>query len=109
MGLREFNIIDTNNDGWLDIVLNPFAFGKLFRVGGSGNNNDYGTGGVYLNNLLWMNNKGTFSMYKKTVIVQNIKPSYLKSAKINGQFKFIGVQTDFTKGTLNIYDIPFIF
>jgi hypothetical protein len=56
-----------------------------------------------------MNNKGTFSMYKKTVIVQNIKPSYLKSAKINGQFKFIGVQTDFTKGTLNIYDIPFIF
>lgn len=109
MGLREFNIIDTNNDGWLDIVLNPFAFGKLFRVGGSGNNNDYGTGGVYLNNLLWMNNKGTFSMYKKTVIVPNIKPSYLKSAKINGQFKFIGVQTDFTKGTLNIYDIPFIF
>jgi hypothetical protein len=106
MGLREFNVIDVNNDGWLDIVLNPFAFGKLFRVGGSGNNNDYGTGGVYLNNLLWMNNKGSFSLYNKIIVVPNIKPSYLKSAKINGQFKFIGVQTDFTKGTLNIYDIP---
>lgn len=109
MGLREFNIIDANNDGWLDIVLNPFAFGKLFRVGGTGNNNDYGSGGVYLNNLLWMNNKGIFSLYKKNIIVPNIKPSYLKSAKINGQFKFIGVQTDFNKGTVNIYDIPFIF
>ena len=109
MGLREFNVIDVNNDGWVDIVLNPFAFGKLFRVGGSGNNNDYGTGGVYLNNLLWMNNKGAFSMYNKTIIVPNIKPSYLKSAKINGQFKFIGVQTDFTKGALSIYEIPVYF
>lgn len=109
MGLREFNVIDVNNDGWLDIVLNPFAFGKLFRVGGSGNDNDYGTGGVYLNNLLWMNNKGTFSFYNKTIIVPNIKPAYLKSAKINGQFKFVGVQTDFNKGTFNIYDIPVIF
>lgn len=109
MGLREFNVIDVNNDGWLDIVLNPFAFGKLFRVGGSGSDNDFGTGGVYLNNLLWMNNKGSFSFYNKQIIVPNIKPSYLKSAKINGQFKFIGVQTDFNKGTVNIYEIPLIF
>lgn len=109
MQFREFNVMDINNDGWLDIVLNPFAFGKLFRVGGSGNMNDWGTGGVYLNNLFWMNNKGSFSFYNKSIIVPTIKPVYFKSAKINGQFKLVGVQTDFSKGLVNIYDIPFIF
>lgn len=109
MQFREFNVLDINNDGWLDIVLNPFAFGKLLRVGGSGNMNDWGTGGVYLNNLLWMNNKGSFAFYNKPVIVPNIKPVYFKSAKINGQFKLVGVQTDFSKGLVNIYDIPFVF
>ena len=109
MQFREFNVMDINNDGWLDIVLNPFAFGKLFRVGGSGNMNDWGTGGVYLNNLFWMNNKGSFSFYNKSIIVPTIKPVYFKSAKINGQFKLVGVQTDFSKGLVNIYDIPFVF
>ena len=107
MQFREFNVIDVNNDGWLDIVLNPFAFGKLFRVGGSGN--DLGTGGVYLNNLLWMNTKGTFSLYNKQIIVPNIKPAYLKSAKINGQFKFIGLETSVSNASVNLYEIPFIF
>ncbi len=49
------------------------------------------------------------TLYNKPVIVPNIKPVYFKSAKINGQFKFIGVQTDFSKGLVNIYDIPFVF
>lgn len=40
MQFREFNVLDVNNDGWLDIVLNPFAFGKLFRVNSSGNMGD---------------------------------------------------------------------
>lgn len=109
MQFREFNVMDINNDGWLDIVLNPFAFGKLLRVGGSGNMNDWGTGGVYLNNLFWMNNKGSFSFYNKSIIVPTIKPVYFKSSKINGQFKLVGVQTDFSKGLVNIYDIPFVF
>jgi len=109
MQFREFNIIDINEDGWPDIVLNPFAFGKLFRVGGSGNMNDWGTGGVSLNNLFWINNKGSFEIYNKSIIAPGIKPAYVKSAKINGKFKLIGVQTDFSKGTLNIYDIPFLF
>lgn len=107
MQFREFNVIDANNDGFLDIVLIPFAFGKLFRVGGNGSN--WGTGGVYLNNLLWMNNKGTFSLYNKQIIVPNIKPAYLKSAKINGQFKFIGLETNIGNASVNLYEIPFIF
>lgn len=109
MQFREFNVMDINNDGWLDIVLNPFAFGKLFRLGGSGKMGDWGTGGVYLNNLFWLNNKGSFAFYDKTITVPTIKPVYFKSAKVNGQFKLIGVQTDFSKGLVNIYDIPFVF
>jgi hypothetical protein len=107
MQFREFNVIDANSDGFLDIVLIPFAFGKLFRVGGNGSN--WGTGGIYLNNLLWMNNKGTFSMYNKQVIVPNIKPAYIKSAKINGQFRFIGIETSVSNSSVNLYEIPFIF
>jgi hypothetical protein len=107
MQYREFNVIDANNDGFLDIILMPFHYGKLFRVGGNGNN--LGTGGIYLNNLLWMNNKGKFSMYNKQVIVPNIKPAYLKSAKINGQFRFIGIETSVSTSSVNIYEIPFIF
>jgi hypothetical protein len=107
MQFREFNVIDANNDGFLDIVLMPFHYGKLFRVGGNGFN--LGTGGIYLNNLLWMNNKGTFSMYSKQVAVPNIKPTYLKSGKINGQFKFIGIETNVTNSSVNLYEIPFTF
>lgn len=107
MQFREFNVIDANNDGFLDIVLIPFHYGKLFRVGGNGFN--LGTGGVYLNNLLWMNNKGTFSMYSKQIVVPNIKPTYLKSGKINGQFKFIGIETSTSNSSVNLYEIPFIF
>ena len=107
MQFREFNVIDANNDGFLDIVLMPFHYGKLFRVGGSGFN--LGTGGVYLNNLLWMNNKGTFSMYSKQIVVPNIKPTYLKSGKINGQFKFIGIETNVNNSSVSLYEIPFIF
>lgn len=107
MQFREFNVIDANNDGFLDIVLIPFHYGKLFRVGGNGFN--LGTGGVYLNNLLWMNNKGTFSMHSKQIVVPNIKPTYLKSGKINGQFKFIGIETSTSNSSVNLYEIPFIF
>ncbi|MFM1776084.1 MAG: hypothetical protein RJA53_1694 [Bacteroidota bacterium] len=107
MQFREFDVIDVNNDGFLDIVLIPFHYGKLFRVGGSGFN--LGTGGVYLNNLLWMNNKGSFSMFNKQIIVPNIKPAYLKSGKINGQFKFIGLETNSSNASVNLYEIPFIF
>lgn len=107
MQFREFDVIDVNNDGFLDIVLIPFHYGKLFRVGGSGFN--LGTGGIYLNNLLWMNNKGSFSMFNKQIIVPNIKPAYLKSGKINGQFKFIGLETNSSSASVNLYEIPFIF
>lgn len=107
MQFREFDIIDANNDGYLDIILIPFHYGRLFRVGGNGNN--LGTGGIYLNNLLWMNNRGAFSLYSKQIIVPNIKPAYLKSAKINGQFKFIGIETSVTNASINLYEIPFIF
>lgn len=107
MQFREFDVIDANSDGFLDIVLIPFHYGRLFRVGGSGSN--LGTGGIYLNNLLWMNNRGTFSMYSKQVIVPNIKPAYLKSAKLNGQFKFIGIETNVSNASVNLYEIPFIF
>ena len=63
----------------------------------------------YRKTVEWMNKNATDYNVVWLETVSNIKPSYLKSAKINGQFKFIGVQTDFNKGTVNIYEIPLIF
>ncbi len=106
MQFREFEVLDINNDGWLDIALNPFHYGRLFRVGGSGSNT--GTGGVYLNNLLWINNRGNFSMYNKSIVVPTIKPAYLKIAKISGVIKFIGLETSLSTSSVNLYEIPIL-
>jgi hypothetical protein len=56
-----------------------------------------------------MNNKGSFSLFNKQIIVPNIKPAYLKSGKINGQFKFIGLETNSSNASVNLYEIPFTF
>lgn len=102
MQFREFNIVDVDNDGWLDITLNPFHYGKLFRVGGSGF--DKGTGGVYLNNLIWKNNKGSLALLTKEILVPKIKPAYLKGFKINGVFKFIGLESN-GSSTVQLHEI----
>lgn len=85
----------------------PFLVWKTIYSRRSGYDN--GTGGVYLNNLIWKNNKGFFSFLSKTITVPNIKPAYLKGVLINNQFKFIGIETNVNTSSLNIYEIPVIF
>jgi FG-GAP-like repeat len=99
---REFSFIDVNNDGWPDIVLNPFQYGTYFRIGGNG----YNTGsGIHLDKLIWLNDgKGNFTSYPKMIDIPNITPAYLKGFIINNKFKFIGTEINST-GILKIYDI----
>jgi len=99
---REFSFIDVNKDGSPDIVLNPYQYGKLFRIGGNGNNNG---AGVHLDKSIWLNDgKGNFTSYPKLIDIPNITPAYLKGFLINNKFKFIGTET-YPNGLLKIYDI----
>ncbi|MCX6146015.1 MAG: VCBS repeat-containing protein, partial [Candidatus Kapabacteria bacterium] len=101
MQFREFNLVDYDNDGDEDIILNPFLFGTLFRAGGTGTNK--GTG-VLINNLILNNNAGTFTPVNKSIKIDGIYPAYLKGFQINGKLKFIGIQGN-ENGTITVYDI----
>ena len=77
---REFLVFDANNDGYLDILLRPFHYGRLYRT------NPvwwdvYASKGIKLNHLIWLNNgNGTFSYYSKKdliiddILVDNVHP-----------------------------------
>ena len=58
MQFREFNLVDYDQDGDDDIILNPFHFGTQFRAGGTGSNKG---NGVIINNLILTNTGGNFS------------------------------------------------
>ncbi|HOW38937.1 MAG TPA: VCBS repeat-containing protein [Bacteroidales bacterium] len=89
MSFREFEVLDIDNDGWEDIILNPYHYGKLFRIGSNGYSNG---SGIILNNLIWKNNSGTFAMLSKDIRLPDLVPTYLKAFKINDKFYFIGIE-----------------
>jgi len=91
MQFREFQVMDVDNDGYLDIVLNPFHYGKLFRINPTGENLEE-TVGIMLHNLIWKNSSGNFSLLKKEIIVHNVTPSFVKAFKINGKLTFICIE-----------------
>lgn len=98
---REFNLVDYDNDGDDDIILNPFHYGTQFRAGGTGTNK--GTG-IIVNNLILTNNGGTFSPLKKSIKIDGIYPAHLKGFMINGKLKFIGIQGN-SDGSMTVFDI----
>ncbi|WP_318350953.1 FISUMP domain-containing protein [Aquipluma nitroreducens] len=88
---REFQVMDIDNDGYLDIVLNPFHYGKLFRIDAESSDLDK-TEGIILNNLIWKNSTGKFSLLKKDIIVYGVIPEFVKGFKINGKLTFFCVR-----------------
>ena len=77
INIKEFNVMDVNLDGYLDIVLNIFM--------GSGFNT---SNGLDFNKAIWINDgKGGFSMYNEknlTVdVLMNSYTSYMKNGVLN--------------------------
>jgi hypothetical protein len=90
MSFREFEVMDFNHDGWLDIVVHPNDFDTLFRVNPTPTN-QYGTG-IKLQNCIWQNNKGVFSKLTNQIQIDNIYPSFMKGFLINGDLRFFGFE-----------------
>jgi uncharacterized repeat protein (TIGR02543 family) len=92
MQFREFEILDANNDGLIDIILIPFHFGSLFR-----NNGPCGPGtcrGIKLNHLIWLNKgNGTFEFYNKApLVLPDVDVSYVLPYKVGNYIHFVGTQ-----------------
>jgi len=99
---REFEVGDIDGDGWQDIILNPIN-GNLCKSTYSG------SGELYLHNLIWKNNKGTFEkLSKEQKITFTQLPTYLKSFIINNKLKFIGIIAN-SDGSVIITEINPVF
>ena len=93
MAFREFEISDINNDGYDDLLLHPYHDGTLYMY-----NN-----GINLEKCIWINNKGVYNSYDKPLLVQNIRPGFLKGFFIGGKIKFIG--TEYSGNKFKLYEI----
>ena len=93
MQFREFEIMDANNDGLIDIILIPFHFGSLFR-----NNGPCGPGtcrGIKLNHLIWLSKgDGTFEFFNQApLILPDVDVNYLLPYKVGNYFHLVGTQS----------------
>ncbi|MHA8065304.1 FG-GAP repeat domain-containing protein [Aquirufa sp. ROCK2-A2] len=86
---REFETVDIDNDGDLDILLNPFQNGKLFRPNTVGN--DPGLG-IQLQNCILVNESGTYKTYSKSISIPKIQPGFMKGAMLEGKLHYIGFE-----------------
>ena len=97
---REFNLIDYDNDGDMDIILNPFHayknYPNKFRISKEN--------GIFLHHLIWRNDNTKFSKLTTEMKVEGIKPDYIKGYKINGVFKFIGLESN-GSNTFKVHEI----
>jgi hypothetical protein len=103
---REFELLDFDYDGDLDIVFNLLA-------DWNDQTDDImnpSTDEVRLSNLILENTNGTFEKSSKdiTVKIDNTKTiGFLKAVEINGVVKFIGIQRiqPYSEGNINILEI----
>lgn len=99
---REFEVADVDGDGWPDIILNA-SNGTQFKSA------NFGSADLYLHNLIWKNNKGTFEKLSKEQKLSFTQvPTYLKAFVLNNKLKFIGIRGNLD-GTLIITEINPVF
>ena len=83
--IKEFEVMDVNLDGYLDIVLNIFM--------GSGFNT---SNGLDFNKAIWINDgKGSFSMYNEKNLTVNVLMNSYTSYMKNGILNIIAPQLTF--------------
>ena len=93
MQLREFNVMDIDGDGFLDITLNPFHYGDLYRIDPVWWNPDESKG-IYLHNLIWKNNEGVFELFnEQDLTVYDLNPDYCKAFSTSYGPKFICIKS----------------
>jgi hypothetical protein len=108
---REFQIADIDNDGWLDIFVNPFHFGTKFRINpgprSPTNPNGNKGSGVRLNNIIWKNDKGIFNTLTNDLKVPGVYPGFLKGGFVNNKLKFFGFESMAKAFILNEITVTF--
>ena len=110
LSFQEFKIFDANNDGFEDILLNGYGFGKDFRIFAQDWNIE-GSKGVKLNKLIWLNNgDGTFESYDlNDLVFEGPTPFFLHPYLDNGILHFFGIyqKNEFINNGLKAYTYDF--
>ena len=96
----EFDLIDVDNDGDLDIVFNSMknlntADSLIYNFGGDGTTNFNNSATIDFDQLIYINNGGKFSQCQKGfkhTFENGSGIVWIKAFKINNQFKFICLQ-----------------
>jgi hypothetical protein len=96
----EFDLIDVDNDGDLDIVFNAMknlhtSDSLIYGFGGDGTTNWNNSATINFDQLIYINNKGIFNQCNKGFIKNFTNGSgilWIKGFKINNQFKFLCLQ-----------------
>lgn len=97
MEFREFNLIDYDKDGDIDVVLNPFHDGTKFR--------NSTKSGIFLQHLFWRNDKTKFTKLNDEIFVDGVSPDFLKGYMVNGIFKFVGMKSNIGNKQIGVIEI----
>jgi len=108
LNIREFEVADVDNDGWLDIVMHGIG-GPLYRQPVLSSKYGYY---FQINNLIWKNNSGVFDIIPNQLNVydpSNIElignSNFLKGFMVNGKLKFIGFECADAINPTKLYEI----
>lgn len=97
-GTLGWELLDINNDSYLDLVLQPFGGGDAFIqnwcTSDCRDRQQQGLpvkDGVKLHNAIYLNNgNGTFNKIQKEIIIQDTEVNWLKTFMRNGNLCFFG-------------------